>query len=355
MNPYEVLGVERNASKEEIAQAYRKIAFTSHPDRNPAPEAAERFKEAAGAFEILGNPEKRSNFDRFGTAENQNGNGMPFGFNFGGFGGFPNPQDFFNEVLNRHTAQGATQGNPVHMNLNITFEEAINGCNKSVQVFAQQSCPQCDHGAISWETCSACQGAGHRTVNQPPFMIQTTCNNCQGTGKRIKARCQYCKGTGFTAGKEETIAFDIPPGVDNDANIRISGKGGPGAVPGDLFIRIQVTPHVIFNREGENLFCKMPVSYTQLVLGDKIILPTLRGDIEIDIPPGTPSGTSFRKAGFGVKDLRKNLPGDLYVEVQIEIPEKVEYDFIANLAEAERINVTPARKKFAENLLKMRS
>ena len=354
MNPYEVLGVERNATKEVIQKAYRDLALKYHPDRNPSPEATEKFKEINLAFEILNNPDKRSSYDRFGTADGSGASPFPGFGGFGGFGGFPNPQDFFDQVLNRRPAQ-ESKGNTTYMDLNIDFEEAVNGCKKSVQVFAQQVCQQCDHGALGWQTCSACNGAGHRTVNQRPFIIQTTCNYCQGSGRTVTAKCNVCNGTGYTASKEETIAFDIPPGVNDGTSVRITGKGGPGPVPGDLFIKLKVIPHPLFKREDENLFCKVPVSFTQLVLGDTIQLPTLQGEVEIVIPPGTSSGTRFRKVGLGVKNLNNNNHGDLYIEVEVDIPQSMDYlELIVNLSEAEKRHVTPVRRAFADTVLKIK-
>jgi len=358
-NPYEVLGVSKEASPDEINKAYRELVLKYHPDRNP--EGTEKFKEVQQAFEILNNPEKRRDYDRFGAA---GGGGSPgFEFPFGGFGvpgGFPNPEDLIRDIFTRRPpAAHAERGVDVQYGLDIDFAEAVLGCKKELDIRQRKPCDKCDHGAIEWRSCQDCGGTGQRTIHQRPFIVQIPCPRCKAKGKIITATCPECGGSGYDANTQiETVSFDIPAGVDEGTRIRLQGKGDPslnGTATGDAYVQLHVRPHPLFNREDEHLFCTVPVSYTQLVLGDTISLPTIKGEIQVAIPPGTQSGTRFLFAGYGTKDLSTNRSGDLFVVVEIEIPRPGYYgDAIVPLAAMEREDLTPARARFQETILKIK-
>jgi molecular chaperone DnaJ len=353
-DPYDVIGVTRDASPADIQKAYRALAFKHHPDRNP--EGTEKFKEVQQAFDILNDSEKRRHFDQHGSM----GGGQPFpGFDFGFGEGFPNPADFFREIFTQRPARQSERGADTQYTMEIDFAEAVRGCNKELEINKKKPCDRCDHGAISWQTCSACGGSGQQTINQRPFIIQTPCSRCQAKGKIIMASCHDCNGTGFLPGNEtERINFDIPAGVDSNTRIRLQGKGEPsqnGAFLGDAYVNLRVRSHPLYNREEEHLFCTIPVSYTQLVLGDTLSLPTFQGEIIIPIPPGTQSGTRFRFGGYGTKDLSKGKIGDLFVAVEVEVPSSPPYsEVLIQLAEAEHNTVSPARKQFKDLLDKLK-
>jgi len=349
---YDVLGVTRDASPADINKAYRTLAIKYHPDLNP--EGVEKFKEVQQAFDVLNDPEKRHYYDRTGSM----GGGSPFpgfGFDFGG--GFPNPVDFFRDIFTQRPQP--ERGVDVQYTMEINFAEAVQGCNKELEIKKNKSCDKCDHGAISWQTCSECGGSGQRTLNQRPFVIQTPCTRCHAKGKIIIVPCPECHGTGFNPSDEiEIIHFDIPAGVDSKTRIRLQGKGSfssNGAFPGDAYVNLHVYPHPLFSREEEHLFCTIPVSYTQLVFGDTLSLPTFKEEIMVSIPPGTQSGTRFRFEGYGTKNLSNRKIGDLFVAVEVEVPLSPPYqEVLTQLAEAEHKTSSPARKQFKELLVQLK-
>jgi len=355
MDNYSVLGIDRTATQKEISEAYRNLARQYHPDVNPA--GAEEFKKVTKAFEVLNNPQKRAEYDQFGSTS---GNGRnPFGANpFG----FPNAEDLFRDIFTgrsrTHQSRGAeSRGADVYKDLEISFYDALFGSKKSISVGRRKKCDQCDNGAIGWNTCSACNGLGQRTINQRPFIIQTACNNCHATGKIITARCEHCKGTGFVDGTvTENLEFDIPAGVDEGMQVRLAGRGEPGGEsPGDLYVRLKISSHPLFKREDVNLYCVYLLPYTQLILGTKINISLFKTNIELNIPPNTASGTKFKIVGHGVKKINTHQSGDLYVEVQADIPDKLTPDLLNLLAEQEQQFPSSERKKFEETLLNLKN
>jgi molecular chaperone DnaJ len=352
MDYYSILGVDRNASQKEITDAYRGLARKYHPDVNP--DGAEEFKKITKAFEVLNNSQKRAEYDRFGSSDG--GNRNPFGANPFGFG-FPNAEDLFRDIFTGKPRSQQSRGPDVYKDLEISFYDALFGSKQSIVIAQRRRCDHCDNGAIGWNTCPLCNGSGQRTINQRPFIIQTVCNNCNATGKIITARCEQCKGTGFIDGTvTETLEFDVPAGVDEGMQVRLAGKGEPGAQnSGDLYVRLKISPHPLFKRNDIDLYCTYLLPYTQLILGTNLVIPLHKTNIELKIPPNTASGTKFKVAGHGVKKINTHQSGDLYVEVQADIPDQLTPDLLNSLAEQERQFPSKDRKKFEETLLTLKN
>lgn len=332
---YDVLGVSKNASQEEIKKAYKKLAKQSHPDLNKDnPDAEKKFKEINEAFSILGNEEKRAQYDQFGTTGDYGQQG-----GFGGFEGFDFGGDPFADIFDtffgrsRRRRPTAQRGDDLLYELEITLEEAYSGVKKNIFITKNEVCDNCEGTGAEKDsditTCPQCNGTG-TTVRQQktPFGIfqsTTTCTNCSGTGKVIKNHCHKCHGKGTVKAKKE-IAITIPAGVETGNRLRVPGKGEAGekgGPSGDLFVQISVQEHDIFEREEENIFTKIPISFKQAVLGDTIDVPTLDGKASLKIPPGTQSGTQFKMKAKGMPSLRGYGNGDEFVEVQIETPSKI--------------------------------
>ncbi|MCS6995428.1 MAG: molecular chaperone DnaJ [Casimicrobiaceae bacterium] len=327
---YEVLGVARNASEEEIKKAYRKLAMKYHPDRNPGDKAAEeKFKEASTAYEILSDPKKRAAYDQFGHA----GVDPSVAASEGGFaaGGFAEAfGDIFSEIFGggrrRERPDMPLRGSDLRYNLEITLEEAARGTKAKLRIPATETCEVC-HGSGCEpghrpETCPTCRGAGVVRISQGFFSLQQTCPTCHGTGRLIKHPCKSCQGTGYTR-TQKTLEVTIPPGVDTDDRIRLAGEGEPGlngGPPGDLYVVVQIKPHPVFQRDGADLHCEMPISFTTAALGGEIEIPTLDGKAIVKIPPETQSGQVFRLKNKGIRPLRGSVAGDLYCHVQVETP-----------------------------------
>lgn len=338
---YEILGVDRGASQEEIKKAYRRLARQYHPDLNPGnKEAEEKFKEIQEAYDVLSDPEKRSRYDQFGHAGVEGGAGAGSGpggfggFDFGGagFGGFDDILDmFFGEALGgRRRRRGPERGADVRLDLDISFEEAAFGTEKEVGVPRLERCPDCGgSGAAPGTgpvTCPACGGSGQVTITQrtPLGYYQTirTCQQCQGMGTIISHPCKTCRGRGQVQ-RTRKIRIKIPPGVDTGARLRLAGEGEAGergGPPGDLYVYINVLPHKVFRREGFDILCEVPISMVQAALGDEIEVPTLEGKAHLIIPEGTQSGTSFRLKGKGIPRLNGAGRGDQHVVVRVVIP-----------------------------------
>lgn len=339
---YEVLGVNRGASQEEIKKAYRRLARQYHPDLNPGnKEAEEKFKEIQEAYEVLSDPEKRARYDQFGHAGVEGGGagaGPGFGgFDFGGaaadFGGFNDLFDmFFGDAFGggRRRQAGPQRGTDVRVDLDISFEEAAFGAEKEIGVPRLEKCPDCGgSGAAPGTypvTCPACQGTGQVRISQRTafgyFQTVRTCHQCQGTGTIITNPCRSCRGRGQVH-RTRKIKVKIPPGVDNGARLRLVGEGEAGergGPPGDLYVYINVRPHKIFRREGFDVLCEIPISMVQAALGDEIEVPTLEGKARLTIPEGTQSGTSFRLKGKGIPRLNGAGRGDQHVIVRVVIP-----------------------------------
>jgi len=327
---YEVLGVSRNATDEELKKSYRRLAMKYHPDRNPGDQETEnRFKEVKEAYEILSDPRKRSAYDQFGHA------GVEAGFSNGhagsgpGFGGFGDIFDsVFGDIFGGGRAGGerAFRGSDLRYNLDLSLEEAINGVTSRVRVPRLATCKVCNgSGARKGSTpvaCPTCNGMGQVRMQQGFFSIQQTCPQCRGNGKIINDPCNSCNGQGRVK-ESKTISVKIPPGVDTGDRIRLTGEGESGekgGPPGDLYVHIVVRDHPIFTRDGVNLHCDVPISFTMAALGGEIEVPTLDGKVTLKIPHGTQTGKLFRLRGKGVRSIRTSSKGDLICRVMVETP-----------------------------------
>jgi molecular chaperone DnaJ len=329
---YEVLGVARDASEEEIKKAYRKLAMKFHPDRNQgdkSKQAEEKFKEVKEAYEILTDAGKRAAYDRFGHA------GVDPSAGGGGFrgaegmGGFAEAfGDIFGDIFGggRGGRSNAFRGADLRYNMEITLEQAAKGFATDIRVPAWDSCETC-HGSgakpgTSPKTCTMCGGAGAVRMQQGFFSIQQTCPTCRGSGKVIAEPCTACSGAGRVK-KNKVLEVSIPAGIDEGQRIRLSGKGEPGTnggPPGDLYVEIRLKPHDVFQRDGDDLHCEVPVSIVTAALGGEIEIGTLTDKVSIHIPEGTQSGKTFRLRGKGIKGVRSSYPGDLYCHVNVETP-----------------------------------
>lgn len=370
---YEILGVERQASADEIKKSYRKLAMKYHPDRNPGNDEAERsFKEAAEAYQVLSDPEKRKLYDQYGHAGvNSAGGGRgfsnyeeifsAFGDIFGmgrGGGGGSIFDDFFGFGGGRQATRTA-RGASLKCSISISLEEAAKGTSRTISVQRSDHCSQCNgSGAAPGtapSTCSLCHGRGEVQQSQGFFSIRTTCPRCRGEGKMIDTPCTSCKGGGLTRVKKE-ITVKIPSGVESGMQIRISGEGEPAprgmGERGDLYCFVEVEPHPLFERDGADLLFELPVSFSRAVLGTKVEIPTLLGPAVLTIPARTPSHTILRLRGKGMPRLRGGQ-GDLLVRLTIDMPRKLtgrQEELVRELAEIEEENVSPARKTFLDKV-----
>jgi molecular chaperone DnaJ len=322
---YEVLGVPRNASEQEIKSAYRRLALKHHPDRNPGNrEAEERFKEAAEAYGVLGDPEKRRRYDAYGHA----GLGAGAAFDPTIFADFSDILgDFFGfgDVFGRR--RGPRRGSDLRYNLDLTFEEAVFGTETQIRIPRAETCPTCSgSGAAPGTkptTCPTCRGSGQVTFQQGFFSVARTCSHCRGAGRIITEECKVCQGAGQVP-VERTLQIKIPPGVDTGSQLRIGAEGEPGALggpPGDLYVVLRVQEHAFFRRDGTHLFCEVPVSVPQAALGATVEVPTPDGGkTKLAVPEGTQSGTVLRLKGQGVPQLGGRGRGDLHVLVRVVVP-----------------------------------
>ncbi len=328
---YRILGVERGASDEEIKSAFRKLARKYHPDHNPDNrEAEERFKEINEAYACLSDPQKRANYDRFGTAEG-------FGGAEAGFGGFSGTfsdvfEDIFGDFFGTFTGRRRprpTKGADLRYDLEITLEEAVRGVEKEIKVPRWLRCEACDGSGAKPGTrpvrCPECGGTGQIHFQQGFFSVTRTCGRCGGTGEFISEPCKKCGGRGSVR-RFRKISVKIPPGVDSGTRLRMGGEGelgSHGGPPGDLFIVLDVKPHRFFKREGLNLYCDVPITFPQAALGGEIEVPTLYGPEKLRIPAGTPSGKEFVLKGKGVPRLSGTGKGSQVVRVYIDVPRKL--------------------------------
>jgi molecular chaperone DnaJ len=323
---YEILGVNRDASEEDLKKAYRRLAMKWHPDRNPDnPKAEEHFKEAKQAYEILSDAGKRSAYDQFGHAgvDPQAGGGA------GPAGGFGDIfTDIFGEIFGGGRGGRSTvfRGADLRYNLEISLEQAAHGFETKLRIPAIAACDTCKGSGAKPgtqpTTCPSCRGAGQVRVSQGPFSIAQTCPRCHGSGSVNPSPCVPCSGTGRIK-LQKTLSVKIPSGVDEGDRVRLSGEGEPGVnggPPGDLYVQVHIKPHVVFRRDHDDLHCEMPVSFATAALGGEIEIPTLDGAAKLRVPAETQSGKTFRLRGKGIKGVRSHAPGDLFCHVALETP-----------------------------------
>lgn len=329
---YDVLGVDRNASVDEIKKAYRKLARKYHPDVNKSPDAEEKFKEVKEAYDVLSDPEKRAQYDQFGhAATGQAGMGGGFGgFSADDFGGFGDIFDMFFGGGRRRNPNAPRQGADLQYNLTIEFEDAVFGKEVDIEIPRTETCSKC-HGSGAKPgtrpvTCAVCRGTGQQeTVQNTPFgriVNRRVCSNCGGQGQIVKEKCPECYGAGQVK-RRKKIHVKVPAGIDDGAKLRVSGEGEAGingGPPGDLYIVIRVKPHEFFERDGYDIYCEVPITFAQAALGDELEVPTLEGRVKLRIPPGTQTGTFFRLRNKGVPRLRGHGQGDQHVKVVVVTP-----------------------------------
>ncbi|QDT81341.1 Chaperone protein DnaJ [Gimesia maris] len=361
---YEILGVSREVTTVEIKKAYKKLALANHPDRNPGDEEAiKRFKEAAEAFEVLGDDKKRAHYDRYGHADFGAGGAhqfhdvsdifSAFGDLFGGFG----------SRSSQRSGNHPRQGDSLQTTIQIDLLEAASGVEREIQIMRQEPCETCNGSGAkpgtSPDTCDYCGGAGQVVQSQGFFRVQTTCPRCRGGGTIIKEKCSDCRGDG-RINLESSLTVDVPPGVDNGTRLCLRGQGNPGyngGPRGDLFVSVGVDEHPLFKRHDEQLSCHVPITYTQAVLGATIEIPTLEGRHELKVRSGTQPGEVYRLKGLGMPNVHGGRRGDLHVVVQIDVPRKIserEEELLRELAEIEHAEVSshrsPNRNSFFDKL-----
>lgn len=361
---YEVLGVSRNASDRELKRAYRHLARKYHPDVNPGNKSAEgAFKEVNEAYEVLGDPKKRREYDRFGHAAFSGaGAGPGPGPGAGGFGGFDFSQfdlgsaeglgDLFSDLFAGRRggeAAGPARGRDIHYTMDLDFEDAVRGRTTEISVQKESACDTCGgSGARPGSplvTCPECNGSGRRPARSLLRRVQP-CARCEGSGKTRAETCAACGGRG-TRPRTERIQVKIPPGVDNGSRVRLAGMGnaGPrGAPPGDLFLITRIRPHPFFERKGDNLYCEIPITIAEAALGARIEIPTVDGPASMRIPPETSSGQTFRLAEKGVPHLKGGGRGDQFVTVKIAVPRGLDARSQELLREFARLNPPPRRR-----------
>ena len=365
---YTVLGVTRDASDEDLKKAYRKLAMKHHPDRNAAEGSEDKFKEAKEAYEVLTDPKKRAAYDQFGHAGVDASAGFGGGRGPGpeGFGGFADAfGDIFGEIFGQGRGgrgSGMFRGADLRYNLELSLEEAARGTEAKIRIPTLEQCATCQGtGAkpgTQPQTCTSCSGRGEVRVSQGFFSIQQTCPSCHGTGKVVSDPCATCQGAGRTR-KHKTLSVKIPAGVDQDDRIRLAGEGEAGVnggPNGDLYVVVQLKAHPVFQREGADLHCEMPISFATAALGGEIEIPTLDGQAKIKIPPETQTGQVFRLRNKGIRPVRGSVTGDLYCHVALETPVKLTSRQKELLREFESINQkdpaahTPRAKSFFDRV-----
>jgi molecular chaperone DnaJ len=339
---YDVLGVGKDASDDDIKKAYRKLAMKHHPDRNQskgdeksAKTSEDKFKEAKEAYEMLSDPQKKAAYDRFGHAGVDPNMGGGFGRSAGadGFGGFADAfGDIFGDIFGAGAAGRAGgrsavyRGADLRYSMDLTLEQAANGFATDIRVPSWETCDVCKGAGAkpgtSSKTCSTCNGSGNVRMSQGFFSIQQTCPTCRGSGKVIPDPCTNCQGAGRIK-QNKVLEVSIPAGIDEGQRIRLSGKGEPGmngGPPGDLYVEIHIRPHDVFQRDGDDLHCEVPIGFPAATLGGEIEVPTLGGKASINVTEGTQTGKTFRLRGKGIKGVRASYPGDLYCHIVVETP-----------------------------------
>lgn len=372
---YEVLGVSRGASDEEIKKAYRKLVKKYHPDLNPDdPSAEAAMKEVNAAYEVLSDPEKRSRYDQFGHAGIDPNYGAGQGSGFGGFEGDIDLGDLFGNIFggfggsgfgysSQSRRTGPQRGQDIAVSIELTFEEAAFGCEKSISVTRSELCTDCGGtGAkkgTTPETCPVCHGTGQvRTTQRTAFGVfqsSAPCSNCHGTGKVVKDPCDKCGGTGQLR-KKRTINVKIPAGIDNGQTIPLRGQGNAGkngGPSGDIYVTVSVLPHRLFKRSGQDVMLEMPISFSQAALGAQLTVPTIDGKVQYTMPEGTQNGTVFRLRGSGIPKINGKGRGDQYIKVNIEVPKnltKEQKDILRRFEDAVDDDHYENKKGFFEKL-----
>jgi molecular chaperone DnaJ len=362
---YEVLGVPRHADDEELKSAYRRLALQYHPDRNPDDrEAEERFKEASEAYAILSDAEKRRAYDRFGFSGV--GAGAPGGFtDFGDLGNFTDLfSDLFGDIFGAPRGPGRRSGRgrrgaDLRYNLEIELTDVLEGMEAQVKIPKMRPCKSCEgsgaRAGTSAETCPQCRGTGQVVLQQGFFRISRPCDTCGGEGEIVRHRCADCRGTGRTEG-EQNITVRVPPGVEEGNRLRLVGEGEAGVAggpAGDLYVVISVKAHPLFERDGSDLHCRVPVSFPQAALGSEIEVPTLDGKVQLRVPEGTQTGRVMRLRGKGLPSVRSAARGDHLVHIFVEVPtrlDKHQRELLEKFAEATGSDVSPATKSFVDKL-----
>ena len=370
---YEVLGVEKSASASEIKKAYYKLAKQYHPDVNPGDaEAEKKFKEINEAYAILSDEDKKAKYDQYGHAAFENGGagggyGAGFeGFDFGDiFSSFFGGSSFGGGFGGGNRRNAPMRGDDIYASVTLTFEEAVRGCKKDVSFGRVQKCADCGGSGAkkgtTVETCKKCGGSGQMRVQQRTAfgVMQTmrTCDECRGSGRIIKEPCSNCRGTGYVK-ISKTISVSIPAGIDNGQNISIAGQGNEGrngGPAGDLIIAVTVKPHAVFERNGSDIYCEVPINYWEAVLGDEIEIPTLDGKEKVTLPEGTQTGTTFTLRGKGITRVNSSVRGNLYITVKVDVPKNMntkQKELLKELAESFGDKVKSKRdsflKKFTE-------
>ena len=357
---YETLGVGKNASADEVKKAYRKLAIKYHPDKNPGnKEAEEKFKEVSAAYETLSNPEKRSQYDQFGhDAYTRSGGGANAGgFNaqdifsqfFGGGGGFGGFEDLFGGGR-RRDPNAPQRGEDLRYALEIDFEDAMYGVDKKINVNRYENCTECSgSGCASGsgkKRCTRCGGSGSLNISQGFFSVRQPCPSCSGTGEIIEKPCPACHGNGRVK-KSSPLQIHIPAGVDNDSQLRVPGKGNSGlrgGGAGDLYVIIRVRPSQVFEREGVDLLCEVPVSFATAAAGGEVAVPTIAGKTMIRVPAGTQSDTILRLKGKGAPSLRGGGRGDLHIRILVETPSGLSREQL-ELLEKFNASLTPKNQR----------
>ncbi|HKO68041.1 MAG TPA: molecular chaperone DnaJ [Burkholderiaceae bacterium] len=374
---YDVLGVAKDASEDDIKKAYRKQAMKHHPDRNQgkgddksSKASEEKFKEAKEAYEMLSDPQKRAAYDRFGHAgvdPNMGGFGRSAGAE--GFGGFADAfGDIFGDIFGAGAAGRAGgrsavyRGADLRYSMDLTLEQAANGFATDIRVPSWETCDVCKGAGAkpgtSTKTCGTCNGAGNVRMSQGFFSIQQTCPTCRGSGKVIPDPCTNCQGAGRIK-QNKVLEVSIPAGIDEGQRIRLSGKGEPGmngGPPGDLYVEIHIKPHEVFQRDGDDLHCEVPIGFPAATLGGEIEVPTLGGKASINVSEGTQTGKTFRLRGKGIKGVRSSYAGDLYCHIVVETPvrltekqKKLLREFDASLSEGGEKH-SPRSKSFVDKM-----
>ncbi|MHC5053088.1 MAG: molecular chaperone DnaJ [Planctomycetota bacterium] len=357
---YEVLGVEKDASRDDVRRAFRKLAMKYHPDRNPGDkEAEQRFKETAEAYEVLSDDEKRARYDRYGKAgvRGQVHDFSNFQDIFSAFGDIFAGGGIFGDLFGGMGGGRAPGGVSLRCSVDVTFEEAAEGVTKTIRLRRAEPCDACRgtgaKGGTEIETCPQCRGAGNVLRSAGFFAMRTTCGRCGGAGSVVKTPCPECRGEARVERKTK-VEVEVPAGIEDGTRIRLRGQGevaAPGGPRGDLYCHVHVEPHEFFMRDGDNLVCEVPITYSQAALGAEVEVPTLGGPAKLKIPRGTQSGELFRMRGKGLPNVRSGRLGDLIAQAIIEVPKKLserQEELLRDLAETEKTEVSPRRKGFLD-------